>query len=254
MWDAHCHETDPAEYELARSVGVTHWLWAGIEPGQWKEAPVFWATAARGSCAGGKGNPCKKDLFSTAVKVCWGLHPWSVLEPGFDLQTAFAALRMQIDAYKPAAIGEIGLDFHRARTPEQRRLALNVFQSQLELARDCNLPVVIHAVKCHPEVIGVLKKIQHDAKPRGIIHSFEGPPDFIEPYRQLGYILSLGPYSLKRLNQLPEEFVLETDAPARNSRLKDLAEVIKEASRRAKRDVMQQSDELLAGLVGGFSA
>ena len=226
MFDAHSHEVGPAAYALARSVGVDGWLWASLEPT----------------------DPAPPDVWRA-----YGLHPWNALAlTREECEQSLAALELRLEHDRPQALGEIGLDHFRARGAEQRRHGLWVFQRQLELARRFELPVVVHCVRCHPEVIAQLR---HAALPRGgIIHSFEGPSQWIGPYREMGYLLSLSPHSLRHLSELPSEGILiETDAPGRGAQLRDLPEVAGEVARRlglSPHSLIERCDRSLQACLG----
>lgn len=193
MYDAHCHETALESYAQARQAGVDGWLWAAVEPA---------------------------DLAPPGTWLAYGLHPWNALEHDRAwCENALELLEHRLLTERPHALGEIGLDFFRATTPAARSHARWVFERQLELASIYNLPVVVHSVRCHSEMTRMLR---HAALPRaGIMHAFFGPP---KAYRELGFLLSLGPHSLE--GAIPKEgILLETDAPAREATLTDLVRV-----------------------------
>lgn len=148
-----------------------------------------------------------------------GLHPCFKHDPENDLNLLDEALsRAQGNV---VAVGEIGMDFRPAYTsPEQLRAQERVFEGQLQLARTHALPVLIHAVKAHDQV---LKRLRQYALPRGgIVHAFSGSEQQAGEYAKLGFKLGFGgaltharAHRLHRLAEtLPLEWlVLETDAP-----------------------------------------
>lgn len=89
-----------------------------------------------------------------------------------------------------AAIGETGLDFHYgADTADAQR---ELFASQLALADELALPVVVHTREADEAMIETLKSVpwHHGGKLRGVIHSFTGSPEFASRLLDLGFCIS----------------------------------------------------------------
>ncbi|MDD0975192.1 TatD family hydrolase [Pseudomonas fontis] len=116
------------------------------------------------------------------------------------------------------AVGEIGLDYFLPELDPQRQQAL--FEAQLQLAADFNLPALLHVRRSHAQVIATLKRIK--LARGGIIHAFAGSFEQAREYQKLGFKLGLGgaatwPQALrlrKVLPRLPLDWVvLETDSP-----------------------------------------
>ncbi|MCJ8203005.1 TatD family hydrolase [Pseudomonas sp. RGM2987] len=116
------------------------------------------------------------------------------------------------------AVGEIGLDYYVQTLDRERQQAL--FEAQLQLAAEFELPALIHVRRSHAAVIATLKRI--GLKRAGIIHAFAGSLEEAREYIKLGFKLGLGgaatwPQALRMhrvLAQLPlEAVVLETDSP-----------------------------------------
>ncbi|RPI75722.1 MAG: TatD family deoxyribonuclease [Desulfobacteraceae bacterium] len=120
---------------------------------------------------------------------------------------------------KVVAWGEIGLDFfHRHSEPQTQ---LEIFERQLDLALDCDKPVIIHSRDAHEEVFAVIKKHK---KPnlRGVIHCFSGDYTMAMRFIDLGFYISFpGVVTFPKATQardaaarLPlEKLLVETDAP-----------------------------------------
>lgn len=148
-----------------------------------------------------------------------GLHPVYVSQHhDDDLQRLSIALKQTAIV----AVGEIGLDKFMPELCEPVHWAKQValFEAQLQLASESNLPVIIHARRCHADICRALKRVGH--RQGGIVHAFSGSVEEARQYRLLGMHLGLGgPLTwpqARRLHavatQLPlDSFVLETDAP-----------------------------------------
>ncbi|MFI8381810.1 TatD family hydrolase [Pseudomonas sp. NPDC079086] len=119
---------------------------------------------------------------------------------------------------KLCAVGEFGLDYFLEQLDRQRQQQL--FEAQLKLAIEFELPALLHVRRAHAATIATLKRL----KPArgGIIHAFAGSYEEAREYLKLGFKLGLGgaptwPQALRLrrvVAQLPlEAIVLETDSP-----------------------------------------
>ncbi len=200
--DSHCH-LDASEFDKdraaviarARAAGVARQVVPAIDAAGWP--------GLRDLCAGEAG------LFPA-----YGLHPMYLEKhrPG-DL----VELRNWIERERPCAIGECGLDFfvQGLDADTQHRY----FIAQLELAREYDLPVVVHARRAVDAVIAAIRQV---GSVRGVVHSFPGSVEQARQLRQLGFLVGLGgPVTYERANRLRklaatiplECLLLETDAP-----------------------------------------
>jgi TatD DNase family protein len=162
---------------------------------------------------------------------------WDLVQSDPDLHAAFGLHPMYLDVHQPedlpelgdwlarlaghrqvCAVGEIGLDYFIETLDRERQQTL--FEAQLQLAADFNLPALIHVRRSHAAVIATLKRFR--LKRAGIIHAFAGSKEEAREYIKLGFKLGLGgaatwPQALRMhrvLAELPlESVVLETDAP-----------------------------------------
>lgn len=118
------------------------------------------------------------------------------------------------------AIGETGLDAHWDFTPleTQRRL----FALHLNLARETNLPVIVHMRDCAAETVEVLRQACADGPVRGVMHSFSADLPTAEACLELGWYISFaGMVTYKSADALrqvaqhipADRLLLETDAP-----------------------------------------
>ena len=176
-----------------------------------------------------------KDV-SDAIIICCSRH--DLLEgkklrdrhPGFklavsihpqDLEDDYSEgrlddLRKIIEEYHPDMIGETGLDYYSH--PHTKVQQKHFFISQLEMARQYDLPVNIHSRKASADTLEILK--EHPC--RGIIHSYSGSVEMARIFIKEGYYLSFGASVLfadaKRpkevISRIPlERLLIETDSP-----------------------------------------
>lgn len=144
----------------------------------------------------------------------YGLHPMYLAD---HRPEHLDALRAWIERERPVAVGECGLDFFvDGLDAETQRF---YFRNQLELARDFDLPVILHARRALDEVIAALRGI---GNARGVVHSFSGSEEQARQLWKLGFCIGLGgPVTYGRARRLrgiaatmPLEFLLlETDSP-----------------------------------------
>lgn len=206
MIDSHCHLTHPKlAHDAAES--VTRAVAAGVSAVVTIGTGVDDGRAARDLSHGHPGR-----IFATA-----GLDPFSAHEAGGRFEDCLGALRELFAEGGFVAVGEIGLDYHHDLDP--RPLQRKRFESQLRLAADLDLPVVIHVREAHDDMTSVLR-----AHPtvRGVIHSFTAGPLEAERYLTLGWMLAFNGVATfpkaahvrKAATGVPRESILvETDAP-----------------------------------------
>jgi len=116
---------------------------------------------------------------------------------------------------KIIAIGEIGLDYYY--TKENKEEQINLFESQLKIAEDFNIPVIIHSRDATLDTLNILKKY----KVKGIIHSFSGSLETAKEYIKLGYLIGVNgviTFKNSKIKEVIKEIslkniVLETDSP-----------------------------------------
>jgi len=138
-----------------------------------------------------------------------GLHPTDVDEE-FDAQK----YRQLAISKKVVAIGEIGLDYFRA--PFNKEKQKDIFVQQLDLAKELQLPVILHCRAAHDEVIEIL---QSRGEKRGVVHCFTGTLEQAKKYIALGFYLGINGIIFKfdidkAIKDIGlEHLVLETDCP-----------------------------------------
>ncbi|WP_223435473.1 MULTISPECIES: TatD family hydrolase [unclassified Pseudomonas] len=154
------------------------------------------------------------DLYAA-----FGLHPVYLDEHRPEDLRELAEWLTRLAGHRQlCAVGEIGLDYFIETLDRERQQTL--FDAQLQLAADFNLPALIHVRRSHAAVIATLKRFK--LKRAGIIHAFAGSKEEAREYIRLGFKLGLGgaatwPQALRMhrvLAELPlESVVLETDSP-----------------------------------------
>ena len=146
--------------------------------------------------------------------AAYGLHPMylDAHRPGH-----LDALRDWIEREHPVAVGECGLDFFvEGLDADAQQL---YFDGQLQLAREFDLPVIVHARRAVDAVIASIRKV---GGLRGVVHSFSGSAEQAAQLHRLGFLLGIGgPVTYERANRLRgivasmplEQLLLETDSP-----------------------------------------
>ncbi|MBO4370643.1 MAG: TatD family hydrolase [Paludibacteraceae bacterium] len=154
--------------------------------------------------------------FPDFCRMMCGIHPTSVNE---NYKEELKRFEREIDRHDFVAVGEIGMDLYWDKTfvAEQRL----VFEHQLAMAVERDLPVSIHCRDAFAETIASLKKFD-PAKLRGVFHAFGGVVDNAREIFACGrFKLGIGGVCTyknakfaERLPEIPlESLVLETDAP-----------------------------------------
>jgi len=127
-------------------------------------------------------------------------------------------LREMAQEPEVVAIGEFGLDYYRMLSPREIQRA--VFCAHLQLARECNLPCIIHVRDSHDDVIELLRTYGQGL--RGVFHCFSGDVAQAEECLSFeGFLLSFAGPLTRQGNALPEvarmvpveRMLVETDSP-----------------------------------------
>lgn len=205
--DTHCH-LDAAEFDDDRDEVVRQALKLGVS------GIVIPAVA--------------RDNFDKVIALCaqhkscvyaLGIHPMYV--DGAS-ESDLAILKTCVQENRPVAIGEIGLDYyvHTPKThPEHIARQRYFFEEQLKIAKEFDLPVLLHVRSAIDDVLKYLRRYEVAG---GIAHAFNGSFQQAEQFIALGFKLGFGgamTYSralkLRELAaRLPlDAIVLETDAP-----------------------------------------
>lgn len=168
----------------------------------------------------------RKLAHQTGDGYALGIHPLNVPNASdTDLHALESALHSHQNDPHLLAVGEIGLDFFVPSlcTPDMRAKQLHFYTTQLKLAQQFNLPVLLHVRKSADQLLKPLRQLHQQSTPiTGIAHAFNGSLQQAEQFITLGFKLGFGGASTydrannlhKLLRQLPHSgIVLETDAP-----------------------------------------
>lgn len=208
MIDTHTHLylpefTDPdtkgGEQAVDRAVeaGVTHMLFPNVDLTTVAPMKALHAT--------------RPEVTSMAM----GLHPTEVNDGWRD---SLAAIQQQAaDWHEFVAVGEIGIDLYWDKTFEEEQMI--VLETQMNWAREHDLPVIIHCREGLPQVLEVL---QGFSNARGVMHSFGGTPVDVEAVRKVvdfhfginGIVTFKNSKLRESLPAIgPDRLLLETDSP-----------------------------------------
>lgn len=166
---------------------------------------------------------CGTDVKTSAVSLALaekypfvyaacGIHPEECekIQPG-----DFAALTSLLQRERAVAVGEIGLDHHWDIPNELQR---EIFERQLKMAVQLDLPVIVHDREAHGETLELLKKY----RPKGVLHSFSGSVEMAKDVLSIGMYLGFGgAVTFKKAKKVLEvlevvpfdRLLLETDCP-----------------------------------------
>ncbi len=210
MYDSHCHLADDAfvddlddVIDRARSAGLTGALCI-LDPTSTEESDRFHRIL---------------ELWPE-VRCATGVHPHHAgkfRDRIDDLEPFLTAALDERD--ETLAVGEIGLDYHYDFAP--RDVQKEVFRRQLRLARDRDLPVVIHTREADDDMVDILREESHGTL-RGVFHCFTGDTTLARHALDLGFYVSFsGIVTFRRADEIREaaklvpgdRLLAETDAP-----------------------------------------
>ncbi|MHC4117357.1 MAG: TatD family hydrolase [Planctomycetota bacterium] len=205
--DTHCHLTfeqlaSEIDKVLERSVaaGVVGWITIGTDSEQNRKAVEL------------------AERFENMYAAV-GVHPH---EAKNVKGRTIAELKGLAQREKVVAVGETGLDFHYnfSNRSDQRR----AFAAQLKIARELNLPVIIHSREAFEDTIDILDQfIQFEGVLRGVVfHCFSGTAEQAKTILDCGFYISLtGVVTFKNAGEIrraaemipTDRLMLETDCP-----------------------------------------
>lgn len=201
--DVHSHLQDgrfgddlTVYFERAKARGVRRFVCCGTSPADWKKTAEI-----------AKKYP---DVFPT-----FGVHPWNVGRIDGDWATA---LKIMLDATPGAALGEAGLDFAVRELDAAAQEA--AFRTQLEIANERKLPVVVHSVRANDLTLKILR--DYSKVPVWLLHSWTATEEEIERALASNVFFSFSPRCVapnavrarETVAKVPRDRILvESDAP-----------------------------------------
>jgi len=144
-----------------------------------------------------------------------GVHPHNAKDANDDV---YQKIIENSKNPKVKAIGEIGIDYYYDFAPKD--LQKQVFQQQLQIAKETNLPAIVHNREADEDILRIIKKEQN-GKLRGVLHCFSSPVETMEKALDLGFNISFtGNITFKKSNltevvkKTPlDRIMIETDSP-----------------------------------------
>jgi TatD DNase family protein len=208
--DSHCHLADDTFADdldqvvaRARQAGVSRVMLI-LEAGNEREA----AQASR------------VDQMWPDTRVSIGVHPHQAHQFADDATRAAEVVRAQVTSTPSArAVGEIGLDYHYDFSPRDVQQA--VFRAQIRLARDLQLPIVIHTREADEDTVAILEE-EGGREVGGVFHCFSGNAALARAALRLGFYISVaGIVTFPRAEALRQtvkgvpiaRLLTETDSP-----------------------------------------
>jgi TatD DNase family protein len=203
MIDAHCH-LEQKDYDSDREEVISRCK-------ELLKAVVF-------SCANPKDFQKSLDIVSKYPKFVFltsGFHPEYIKEfSEKEIEDYFSLIRQNKD--KIVAIGECGLDYHWTKEEEWREKQKELFIRHINLAKELNLPLVIHSRDAEEDCLEILE----DQKAERVLMHFFSDKDLVKRTIKDGYFISINTLVLqsksirKIMKKTPlERLMTETDAP-----------------------------------------
>ncbi|MDE6780167.1 MAG: TatD family hydrolase [Ruminococcus sp.] len=202
IFDTHSHYTDSAfdsdRYELLDSLpdrGVKYIMLASTCAGDITENAVLAE---------------KYDYIYASA----GFHPENIADiPENYIDIVRKAV---IENPKTMAVGEIGLDYHYDGYDREKQI--EVFENQIILAKELDMPVIVHSRDATEDTLNILKKY----RPSGVLHCFSGSAETAREIIKLGMYIGFtgvitfknAKKALRSLEAVPaDRLLLETDCP-----------------------------------------
>lgn len=142
-----------------------------------------------------------------------GYHPHEA--DSFN-EADFTAIKAMLQQPKVVALGEIGLDYHYDLSPRDKQI--EVFERQLKLAEELDIPIIIHTREATQDTLDLLKKYSC----RGVVHCYSGSAETAKVLLKMGYYIGFtGVITFQNARKIveacdivpPDRILLETDCP-----------------------------------------
>jgi TatD DNase family protein len=147
-----------------------------------------------------------------------GLHPLEAHQ--WTIELGDEILTLAKSDHRVVAIGEMGLDFFKADNSDLQKQA---FLTQLEIAQDLNLPVIIHCRDAAEAMVSILREFwERRGAVKGVMHCWTGNPEQTQWFLDLGFYISFsGVVTFKKATDIQESakmvpddrLLIETDCP-----------------------------------------
>jgi TatD DNase family protein len=118
---------------------------------------------------------------------------------------------------KAKAVGEIGLDYYWEENAP-RDVQIDLFRRQIEIAKELDLPVIVHDREAHEDTFSILSEM----RPKGVLHCYSGSKEQALQYTEMGFYIGLGGVvtfknarkAVEVAESIPiDKLLLETDCP-----------------------------------------
>jgi TatD DNase family protein len=152
------------------------------------------------------------------VYAALGIHP-EELDDMTDENLAW--IKANANHPKVVAIGEIGLDYYWMKEEDQRAKQRIWFEKQMDLAKELNLPVIIHSREAAEDTLNTIKRY-NTQNVKGIVHCYSYSREIAAEYVKMGWYIGVGGVVtfknskklVETVEAIPlESIVLETDCP-----------------------------------------
>ena len=209
IFDTHCHIADPA-FDEDRDAVIA----------RFRDSGVCRANVVADPC---EEEPNQEKVFSLVEQhdfLCAsiGAHPHNASRYDDDAEKT---ILQYLNHPKCRLLGEIGLDYHYDLSP--REVQRNVFDRQLELAYEKQVPVQLHIREAHGDCMDMMRsRLAAGRMPAGIMHCYTGSWEAAKVYLDAGLYISLsGALTFKNAPKLQEvcrnvpadRLLIETDCP-----------------------------------------
>ena len=209
IFDTHCHIADPA-FDEDRAEVIS----------RFRESGVCRANVVADPC---EEEPNQQKVFSLVEQYDFlcasiGAHPHNASR--YD-ESAERTILEYLNHPKCRLLGEIGLDYHYDLSP--REVQREVFDRQLELAYERQVPVQLHIREAHGDCMDMLRsRLAAGRMPAGVMHCYTGSWEAAKVYLDAGLYISLsGALTFKNAPKLQEvcrnvpadRLLIETDCP-----------------------------------------
>ena len=207
--DSHCHIDGP-EYDLDREDVIARAIDAGVT--------TMLNVGTGDPNSGAFERALELSEKHEAIYAAVGVHPHDAKL--FDNAAKERLVSLVHQSKRVIAYGEVGLDYHYDHSP--RDVQRSVFRRQLRIARELNLPVVIHSRAADDDTIDIIRDELSGYQRGGVLHCFGGSLQMARAAIELGFYISFaGNLTFKKADdlrnvarELPlDRLLVETDCP-----------------------------------------